>query len=48
VENREGKRPLGRPRRGWEDRVRMDLVEIGWSVCSGFKWLRIGTDGGLF
>jgi hypothetical protein len=26
----EGKRPLGRPRRRWEDRVRMDLREIGW------------------
>jgi hypothetical protein len=25
----EGKRPLGRPRRGWEDRIRMDLREIG-------------------
>jgi hypothetical protein len=26
----EGKRPLGRPRRGWEDEIRMDLREIGW------------------
>jgi hypothetical protein len=25
----EGKRPLGRPRRRWEDWVRMDLGEIG-------------------
>ena len=24
-----GKRPLGRPRRKWEDRIRMDLEEIG-------------------
>jgi hypothetical protein len=24
-----GKRPLGRPRRRWEDRIRMDLREIG-------------------
>ena len=24
-----GKRPLGRPRRRWEDNIRMDLVEIG-------------------
>ena len=24
-----GKRPLGRPRRGWEDNVIMDLYEIG-------------------
>jgi hypothetical protein len=26
----EGKRPLGRPRRRWEDGIRMDLGEIGW------------------
>jgi hypothetical protein len=25
----EGKRPLGRPRRRWED-IRMDLQEVGW------------------
>ena len=24
-----GKRPLGRPRRRWEDNIRMDLTEIG-------------------
>jgi hypothetical protein len=30
VGNSEGKRPLGRPRRGWEDGNRMDLREIGW------------------
>jgi hypothetical protein len=42
----EGKRPLGRPRRRWEDGIRIDLREIGW-VWSGFSWLRIGTCGGL-
>jgi hypothetical protein len=26
----EGKRPLGRPRRRWEDGIRMNLGEIGW------------------
>jgi hypothetical protein len=26
----EGKRPLGRPRRRWEDNIRMDFSEIGW------------------
>jgi hypothetical protein len=26
----EGKRPLGRPRRKWEDGIRMNLREIGW------------------
>jgi hypothetical protein len=25
----EGKRPLGRPRRRWEDNIKMDLTEIG-------------------
>jgi hypothetical protein len=29
VGKREGKRPLGRPRRRWEDGIRMDLGEIG-------------------
>jgi hypothetical protein len=29
----EGKRPLGRPRRRWEDGIRMDLREIGLGVC---------------
>jgi hypothetical protein len=28
----EGKRPLGRPRRRWEDGIKMDLREIGWGV----------------
>jgi hypothetical protein len=26
----EGKRPLGRPRYGWEDIIKLDLREIGW------------------
>jgi hypothetical protein len=26
----EGKTPLGRPRRRWEDNIRMDLRETGW------------------
>jgi hypothetical protein len=28
----EGKRPLGKPRRRWEDNIKMDLGEIGWGV----------------
>jgi hypothetical protein len=43
----EGKRPLERPRRRWEDGIKMDLREIGLGVWSGFNWLRIGTVGGL-
>ena len=26
----QGKRPLGRPRRRWEDNIKMDLHEVGW------------------
>ena len=42
----EGKRPLGRPRRRWEDNIKMDLQEGGGVVRTGWSWLRIGTDGG--
>ena len=40
-----GKRPLGRPRRRWEDNIRMDLKEIGinmrnWVICSGWDYWR--------
>jgi hypothetical protein len=30
VRKPEGKRPLGRPRRRWEDNIRMDLQEVGY------------------
>ena len=36
----EGKRPLGRPRRRWEDNINIDLQEVG------SRWLRIGTGDG--
>jgi hypothetical protein len=26
----EGRRPLGRPRRRWEDNIKMDLQDVGW------------------
>ena len=42
----EGKRPLGRLRRRWEDNIKMDLQEVGGVVGTGWSWLRIGTDGG--
>jgi hypothetical protein len=29
----EGKRPVGRPRRRWEDGIKMDFREIGWLWC---------------
>jgi hypothetical protein len=31
-----GKEPIGRPRRGWVDNIRMGLEEIGWS---GVDWI---------
>ena len=43
----EGRRPLGRPRRRWEDNIKMDLQEVGWGAWPGLIWLRIGTGGGL-
>ena len=46
VGKREGKRPLGRPRRRWEDNIKMDLQEVGGGRGTGRSWLRIGTGGG--
>jgi hypothetical protein len=42
----EGKRPLGRPRRRWEDNIKVDLQEVGWVPWTGFIWLRTGTGSG--
>ena len=36
-----GKRSLGRPRRRWDDNIKMDLQDVG--VWTGSRWLRIGT-----
>ena len=37
----EGKRPLGRPRRRWEDNIKMDLQEV---VCGGVDWMELAQD----
>ena len=37
----EGKRPLGRPRRRWEDNIKMDLQEVGGS-CG--DWMELAQD----
>ena len=42
----EGNRPLGRPKRRWEDNIKMDLQEMGGGGGAGWSWLRIGTGGG--
>jgi hypothetical protein len=43
----EGRRPLRRFRRRWEDNIKMDFREVGWRVWTGSIWLRIGTGGVL-
>jgi hypothetical protein len=37
----EGKRPLGRLRRGWEDNIKMDLQKVG---CGGVDWIELAQD----
>ena len=37
----EGKRPLGSPRRRWEDNIKMDLQEVG---CWGMDWIELAKD----
>jgi hypothetical protein len=37
----EGKRPLGRPKRGWEDNMKLDFREIG---IDGTDWIRLAQD----
>jgi len=37
----EGKRPLGRTKRRWEDNIAMDLTKIGWKVVD---WIRLAQE----
>jgi hypothetical protein len=37
----EGKRPLARPRRRWEDKIKMDVQEVG---CGGIDWIKLAQD----
>ena len=41
VRKLEGKRPLGRPRRRWEDNIKMDLQEV---LCAGVDWIELVRD----
>ena len=41
VGKHEGKRPLGRPRRRWDDNIKMDLQEVGAS-CG--DWMELAQD----
>jgi hypothetical protein len=40
-------RSLGRPKRRWEDNIKIDIQEIEWRTWSESIWLRTGTGGGL-
>jgi hypothetical protein len=47
VERPEGKRTLGRPRRRWEDNIKMDIREAG---IDGANWIQLAQNrvrGGL-
>ena len=37
----EGKRPMGRPRRRWEDNIKIDLQEVGGDC---WEWLELAQD----
>ena len=36
-----GRRPPGRPRRRWEDNIKMDLQEVGWGCMD---WIELAQD----
>jgi hypothetical protein len=38
----EGRRPLGRLKRRWEDNIKLDLQEVG---CGGVDWIDVALDG---
>jgi hypothetical protein len=40
VERLEGKRPFGRPRRRWEENIKMGLQEVGW----GMDWINVALN----
>jgi hypothetical protein len=41
VRNPGRKRPLGRPRRRWEDNIKVDIQEVG---CGGMDWIELAQD----
>jgi hypothetical protein len=42
----EGKRPLGTPRHRWENKIMMNLQDVGWGAWTVLICLRTGTGGG--
>ena len=43
----QGKKPIERHRRRWENNIKMDLKEVGLGACTGLIGHRIGTGGRL-
>ena len=41
VRKPEGRSPLGRPRRRWEDNIKLDLQEVG---CEGMDWIELAQN----
>ena len=41
----EGKTPLGRPRREWEDNIKVDLQQVR---CEGMDWMELAEDRNRF
>jgi hypothetical protein len=41
IETSGGKRPLGRPRRRWQDNIKMDIMDIG---LEGVDWIHLSQD----
>ena len=41
VRKPEGKKPHGRPRRRWEDSIKMGLQDVG---CGGMDWIELAQD----
>jgi len=41
VRKPEGKRPLGRHRRRWEDNIKMDLQDVG---CGVMDWIELAQE----
>jgi hypothetical protein len=41
MENPERRRPVGIPRRRWEDNIKMDLQEVD---CAGMDWVELAQD----
>ena len=42
----QGKRPLGRPSRRWEDNIKIEFPEVECAVWTESSWLRAWTVGG--